>query len=164
MTNKIIYPYIPEGKTILYVSAHHHIMKKLENYARAMSLDKEHPTASFVVRNGEIIGRGANGSGYHEKHGCERKKLNTPTGQGYELCEGCHPRNHSEQKAIRYAREAGHNTENADIYLWGDWWICEPCWKAILEARINDVYLMEGSEYLFNKEDCRNIIGKIFET
>ncbi|MEM4247127.1 MAG: deaminase [Candidatus Woesearchaeota archaeon] len=163
MADKIANPYIPEGRTLLYIPANHELMKKLENYARIMSLDKEHPTASFVVRDGEIIGRGANGSEYHEKHGCKRKSPNTPTGQGYESCEGCHPKNHSEQKAIRHAKEAGHDTENADIYLWGDWRVCKPCWGSILEAKISKVYLMEGSEYLFNNKDARNIIGKIFE-
>ncbi|MEM4242285.1 MAG: deaminase [Candidatus Woesearchaeota archaeon] len=160
MANAIAYPYIPEGRTILYVPASHKYMAALRKYASIMSLDREHPTAAFVVRGGEIIGRGANGSKYHEQYGCERKRLNMPTGQGYELCEGCHPKNHSESRAIAYAKEAGHNPENADIYIWGHWWICEQCWGSILEARINDVFLMEGSEMLFNNKHPGNIIGK----
>jgi deoxycytidylate deaminase len=163
LADKIVYPYIPEGRTILYVPANHECMEMLKNYARAMSLDKKHPTSSFVVKDGVIIGRGANGSEYHEKHGCERKRLNMPTGQGYELCEGCHPKNHSEPRAINDAKKKGHDTVGADHYLWGHWWLCEPCWGSIIEAKINQVYLMEGSEYLFNREDSRNIIGKIFE-
>ncbi len=163
LANNIVYPYIPENKTILYVPANHAYMKELKEYARVMSLDKGHPTASLIVKDGIVIGRGANGSKYHELHGCERKRLNMPTGQGYELCEGCHPKNHSEPRAIEHAKSLGHSTEDADIYLRGHWWLCEPCWDSILEARIRDVYLMEGSERLFNKEHPDNIIGKQFE-
>ncbi len=160
LANTIVYPYIPEGRTISYVPANHKYMKALKEYARIMSLDRQHPTAAFIVRNGEILGRGANGSKYHELHGCERKRLNVPTGQGYELCEGCHPKNHSEPRAISHAKESGHDTSGANLYMWGHWWICEPCWGLILEAKINDVYLMEGSEILFNENHPDNIIGK----
>lgn len=115
------------------------------------SLDYNFPTGSVIVRDNVVIAAGANGSTYHDEHGCERVKQGIPTGQGYELCEGCHPKNHSEAKAVTDAKAKKVNTRGADLYLWGHWWCCEPCWNAMDEAGIRNVYLMTHSEELFNK-------------
>ena len=160
---EIKYPYIPTGKTIQYVSASNQFLLKAKAFAKEYSLDAVMPTGSVVVKDGEVIGVAANGSIYHETHECERVKRNIPTGQGYELCEGCHPKNHSELGAIRDAQENGYDTANADLYLWGHWWCCEPCWNAMIQAGINNVFLMEGSEVLFNKDSSGNIVGRQFE-
>ena len=160
--NSIAYPYIPEGRTIEYVPADNSYMQEAKDYAREHSLDKTMPNASVVVKDGTVIGRAANGSDYHELHGCERVRLNIPTGQGYELCEGCSPKNHSEPKAIADAESRGADTHDADLYLWGHWWCCEPCWNSISAAGIARVILLEGSELLFNKNSSSNIIGKQF--
>lgn len=163
MSQHIIqYPYIPEGTTIEYVPEDNPFMAEAKEYAGAFSLDKTMPNASFVVKDGEIIGRAANGSDYHDKHGCERVKQNIPTGQGYELCEGCHPKNHGESKAIADAHKQHNDTAGADLYLWGHWWCCEPCWRSMEAAGIRQVYLLEGSERLFNKDAPGNIVGKQF--
>jgi len=89
-------------------------------------------------------------------------KRGIPTGQQYELCEGCHPKNHSEPRAIADAKKNGHDTKGADLYLWGHWWACETCWQTMIAAGIKNFYLMEGSEKLFNKSHPKNIIGKQF--
>ena len=133
-------------------------MKEAEVYARAHSLDNAVKTGSVVVLAGEVIGRGANGSDYHLSHECERVRLNIPTGQGYELCEGCHPKNHSEPRAISDAKTRAADLSEADLYLWGHWWACEPCWNAIQEAGIRNVYLLEGSERFFNKAHPDNVL------
>ena len=159
----IKYPYIPEGREILYVPESNLFIQEAKKFARENSLDKVMPNASIIVKDGEIIGKGANGSNYHETHECERVKQKMPTGQGYELCEGCHPKNHSEPKAIKNAQEVGHDTNGADLYLWGHWWCCEPCWNAIISAGIKNVYHLEKSEILFNKENPGNIIGRQFK-
>lgn len=161
--NHIMYPYLPQDRAFTYVPASNEYMIAAREYAREYSLDTTMPTGSVVVSDGEIIGRGANGSTYHETHECERVKQGIPTGQGYELCEGCHPKNHSEPRAIDDALKTGHDTKGADIYLWGHWWCCEPCWNAMLEAGITNVYLLEGSEVLFNKKDPNNIVGHQFD-
>ena|SRR3989344_3600909 len=148
---EINYPYLPSGRAIKYVSADNPFMVMAEECARKNSLDSAHKTGSVVVKNGRILGRGANGSNYHSINGCERKKQNMPTGQGYELCEGCHPKNHSEPKAIKNALDSGHDTAGADLYLYGHWWCCEPCWNSIIENGIINVFLLEGSEKLFNR-------------
>ena len=121
------------------------------------------PNTSVIVKNGEILGLGANGSTYHETHECERVKRNIPTGQGYELCEGCHPKNHGEGRAIKNAKDNGYDTKGADLYMWGHWWCCKPCWEAMINAGIQNVYLFEKSDILFNKKDPENIIGHQFE-
>jgi len=161
--NHINYPYMPAGGRIHYAPADNEYMLAAKAYAQQHSLDKTMPNSSIIVKDSQIAGRGANGSDYHEKHGCERVRLGIPTGQGYELCEGCSPKNHGEPRAIADAREHGVNDLNgAALYLWGHWWCCEPCWNSMLAAGIRDVYLLEGSEKLFNKESPDNIVGKQF--
>lgn len=162
--NKTVeYPYIPDGRTIEYVPADNEFMQRAKEVARTESKDKAMPNASVIVKNGEIIGEGANGSDWHEDNGCERVKLNMPSGQGYELCEGCHPKNHSEPTAIADAVEQNNDTEGADLYLWGHWWCCEPCWGSIKAAGVSQIYLIEDSEVLFDKNHPDNIIGRQFE-
>jgi deoxycytidylate deaminase len=158
----IKYPYLPEGRTILYVPADNPYMIEARDYAMEHSLDDTVKTGSVIVKNGMIIACGANGSDYHEKYGCERVKRNIPTGQGYELCEGCSPKNHSERRAVFEAMKEGYDAQGADLYLWGHWWCCKDCWDAMIEAGIRNVYLQEGSDALFNKEHPDNIIGRQF--
>lgn len=159
-TPTIEYPYLPEGREILYVPADNPFILAAREFAEQNSLDTTMPTGSVIVRDGQIIGRGANGSTYHETHGCERVAQGIPTGQHYELCEGCHPKNHSEPKAVADANAHGEDVRGADLYLWGHWWCCEPCWNAM--DGIRNVYLMEGSEVLFNKSAAGNIVGHQF--
>lgn len=159
----IKYPYLLEGKTILYVPISNVFMNEAKEFAKEYGLDKLMPNASILVKDGVVIGRGANGSTYHETHECERVKLKMPTGVGYELCEGCHPKNHGEPKAIKDAIDHGCDPKGGDIYLWGHWWCCEPCWNTMIENGIKDVYLLEGSEVLFNRENPGNVIGHQFE-
>lgn len=158
----VLYPYMPKNGVIKYVPTSSPFMVEAKEYARKYSLDKTMPNASLVVKDDKVIGRGANGSTYHDKHGCERVRLGIPTGQGYELCEGCSPKNHGEPKAIADAKKHGHATRGADLYLWGHWWCCEPCWNAMQAAGIRTVYLLEDSEKLFNRDNPNNIIGKQF--
>jgi deoxycytidylate deaminase len=159
----IAYPYLPEGKTIDYVSLEDPYMRLARLVAFSDSLDATMPAASVVVKNNAIIGMAANGSDYHLTHECERVKQNIPTGQGYELCEGCHPKNHSEGRAVADAFAKGHDVQGADLYLWGHWWCCKPCWNAMLEAGIQNVYLLESSKELFDKNEKENIVGRQFE-
>ncbi len=159
---QIKYPFMHSKGAIDYVPADNKYMLEAKEYSRKHSIDKAMPTGTVLVKDGKIIGRGANGSHYHETHICERVRLNIPTGQGYELCEGCHPKNHSEPHAIADAKKHGHDTKGAEAYLWGHWWACEPCWTALIEAGVTKMHLMRGSEVLFNKEHPENIVGRQF--
>lgn len=159
------YPYMHEQGVIEYVGAENEYMQLAKEHAKRFSLDKVMPNTSVVVRDGEVIGIAANGSDYHETNGCERVRLNMPSGQGYDLCEGCHPKNHGEPKAVADAQErtGEERLDGAELYLWGHYWCCEPCWESMVGAGITMVYLLEGSEVLFDKNHPNNIIGRQFE-
>lgn len=160
MVKEIQYPYIPEGRVISHVSINNEFMKISRFFARQNSLDKVMPGAAVIVRAGKVLSVGVNGSDYHKKSECQRVILKCKTGEGYELCEGCHPKNHSEAKAIAMAKLNHEDIKGADLYLWGHWWCCEACWKAMIEASIANVYLLKDSEILFNKEHPDNIVGR----
>jgi deoxycytidylate deaminase len=156
-------PFVPEGRTVLYAPLSNPYMTEAKEFARGNSLDKEMPNTSIIVKDGVVIGRGANGSSYHDTHECERVKNKVPTGQGYELCEGCHPKNHGEGKAIQNAKDLGNDMNGADLYMWGHWWCCEPCWQNMISVGIKDVYVLEESDVLFNKKDPGNVVGHQFD-
>ncbi|MES2953722.1 MAG: hypothetical protein V4674_04165 [Patescibacteria group bacterium] len=158
----IPYPFIPPGRTFLYVPSDDRFMGLAREAARR-STDPLVKTGAVVVsRDGSVLGVGANYSAFHEEKGCERKRLGCKTGEGYELCEGCSPAYHAEPSALRAARESGNDPDGASLYLWGHWWACKDCWSAILEAGIERVYLLERSEELFNREHPHHILGKQF--
>ncbi len=95
MESKVQYPYLPESREIKYVPSYDNYMTIARILARVNSLDKTMPGAAVVVKGGHIIGIGANGSEYHKTHQCQRVLLGCKSGEGYDLCEGCHPKNHS---------------------------------------------------------------------
>jgi deoxycytidylate deaminase len=161
--SEIKYPYIPEGREIKYVGVTDLHMAFAKYYARLYSLVSLMPGAAVIVHDGMALGVGANGSQYHIVHQCQRVVLGCKTGEGYELCEGCHPKTHSEVKAIRNAEIRGEDTRGADLYLWGHWWCCKSCWEEMEKAGIKNVYLLENSEVLFNKEHPDNIVGRQFK-
>ena len=152
MTASAPQPYLPKGRTVAFAPLDNTFMQAAKKAAQDHSLDKKHPTGAVIVMDDVILGRGANGSSYHEENGCERKRLNIPTGEGYELCEGCSPKNHAEPTAIRNAIEKGNSPQGADLYLWGHWWCCEGCWGAMIENEIANVYLVEGAWEMFGRE------------
>jgi deoxycytidylate deaminase len=165
---KIEYPYIPENGEILYVPIDNEFMREAEYLRNNKSTDLYFPTGAVVVKNGEIIGKGANQSllrtkwliNVHKKWGCIRRWLNVPSGQKYWMCPGCSPsKQHAETRAVNNALKKG-GIDGADLYLFGHWWCCKSCWGAMLNAGIKSVYLLENSEILFDKNNPNNIIGK----
>ena len=146
-----------------YVDESDYYMNLAKEVARTHSLDKTMPGGAVIVKRGFILGYGANGSDYHDKHGCQRVILGCKTGEGYDLCEGCHPKNHSEPRAIKNARANGLDPSGSNLYLWGHWWCCQWCWAAMVDAGIKEVYLLKDSEMLFNKNHPENIVGKQFK-
>lgn len=159
----IKYPYLPPGRRIEYVSMDNQYMTRAKAYAKEFRSNLVLPSAAVIVKDDEMIGVGSIGNNPAHIKGCVRVELHMPTGQGYDLCDGCSPKNHSERQAVFDAMKQGHDATGADLYLWGHWWACEPCWKAMIEAGIKNVYLLERSEVLFNKEHPDNIIGRQFE-
>lgn len=166
------YPYLPAGRAILYVDAQNQFMVKAKEVARLGSTDNLQPTGAVIVKDGVVIGEGANHSllgkfaWYNKRHQrglCVRKFFNVPSGKGYWMCPGCVTNaNHAEASAVRDAHNKGNNTNNADLYLWGHWWCCEPCWNSIIGAGVRNVYLLDTADDLFKRDSNKNILGRQF--
>jgi len=157
------YPYLPDGRDFGFVPADNPYMEFAREMAKLYSLDDAVKTGAVLVSNGVVIGTGANGSDFHKTNVCERVRQDIPTGEGYELCEGCHPNNHAERRAVETAKTSGEAVQGAELYLWGHWWACKPCWDSMLAEGVSRVYLQEGSEILFNKQNPGNVLGHWFE-
>ena len=154
------YPYLPEGRTIKYVSLDNGFMREAKIVRDTMSTDLNHSTGAVVVLNGKIVGRGANQSAlknkklldFHKNIFCVRRFLGIPSGEKYWLCPGCSSaRYHGETRAIKNALKNHGSIQGADLYLYGHWWCCKPCWNAMITAGIRDVYLVEGATDLFKR-------------
>ncbi|MCP6720433.1 MAG: deaminase [Patescibacteria group bacterium] len=165
------YPYLPESKKFLYVSEDNPFMQAAKETARVLSTDKMQSTGAVVVKDNKILGRGANQvllkhpklQEFHRKGFCPRKALKIKSGTKYWMCLGCSTnKDHAESQAIDDAKNKGNDTTGADLYLWGHWWCCKPCWDNIIAAGIGNTYLLEGSERLFNAESKDNVIGRQF--
>lgn len=145
---EIKYPYLPEGRTIFYVGADNSYMQAAKELWDIGGCAKQ-PTAAVVVKNGQIIGRGTN-AGIRT---LECARWGSPTGTNYGPCKDvCHQEGHAEAMAIKDTIKNGLNPQGADLYLYGHWWCCQGCWEVMISAGIKDVYLLEGSENLFNPE------------
>lgn len=91
-----------------------------------------------IVKDNRIITTGYNGAPSGLKHcidngGCERERLNVPSGQRHELCRALH----AEQNAIIQAAKIGVSTEGATIYITTQ--PCVICAKMIINAGIKKV-------------------------
>ncbi|MDO8591130.1 MAG: deaminase [bacterium] len=164
----LVFPYIPTGSVIKYVPAQDRFMRFAEDACHELSTDHHHPTGAVLVKDGNVIARAANQSALknkylinlHRQGFCIRKFLKIPSGQKYWLCPGCaSARSHAETLVVKEAFKSTIKPNGADVYLWGHWWCCEPCWNAMITAGIRDVYLLEGSEKLFNPKYPENVVG-----
>ncbi|MDP3985319.1 MAG: deaminase [bacterium] len=141
------YPYLPEGRTFIYVPESDPFMSRARDLWNRHDRYCKQATTAVIVKDGRIIGEGKNG-GENPPAICRRKELGCKTGEGYELCPGCDPKNHAEPSAIKNATE---DIRGADVYLYGHWWCCESCWQAMISAGIRNVFLVEGAtEKFFN--------------
>lgn len=152
------YPYLPEGKTLLYVSDDNPFMMEAKRVRNEYSSDKNHSTGAVIVKDGQIIGRGANQSAlksevlkrFHRDKFCVRRFFKVPSGQKYWLCPGCaSSRNHAEPNAIKDAKRNVKDLSGSDLYLYGHWWCCKDCWDKMIAVGIKNVYLVEGATEKF---------------
>lgn len=103
---------------------------------------------SVIVKDDEIVSTGYTGAPRGRKNCidlgyCRRKKMNTPSGMGYEYCRSVH----SEQNAIISAKR--RDMLGSTLYLVGvrketgeyvkDNWPCTFCKRMILNAGISKV-------------------------
>lgn len=156
----IVYPYLPEGRSILQVSSEHPFMKLAREVALEHKGSLTHTSGAVLVKDNTVIGTGSIGSGFHRTNGCARQDKHVPTGMAYELCLGCHPSNHSEQVALANAVINGHDPFQAEVYLWGHWWCCVACWSALEIADVRQVYTLENAHVFFEKSHPNNFLGR----
>lgn len=171
-TKTIKYPYIPEGKLIEYVDANDQYMLRAKEVART-SNDQSFPTGAVIVSDGVIIVESPNKTplsnpflkNLHKKY-CIRRIFGIPSGQKYWMCPGCASHeNHAENRACRLLIKKFPQkvNTNCNLYLWGHWWCCKPCWDKMTEAGIKRYFLMKDSEILFDINNPQNIMGKQFQ-
>lgn len=148
------YPYLPEGREILYVPESNPFMAEAKKERNTNSTENNHPTGAVIVLDNQIVGRGANQAAIKNKfvrnlHGkglCVRKLLKVKTGTKYWLCPCCADfHNHAEVLAIADAAKNRGDIAGADLYLFGHWWCCRSCWDAMIAANIKNVYLLENA-------------------
>lgn len=137
------------------------------------SLTSVFPIGIVAVKDGLVLAEAGNGNGYHEKNletlghkkGCVRRFLNIEReekgipkfkgGEGFELCPGCNPDSHAEANLIKNAKE-NNNYEKlagAEVFMYGHFWCCKPCWDKLLSAGITNVYLPDTANKFNNKEE-----------
>ncbi|OGL92929.1 hypothetical protein A2239_04225 [Candidatus Uhrbacteria bacterium RIFOXYA2_FULL_40_9] len=148
------YPYLPEGRTFLFVPESHPFMQEAQRARAERAGDPIWPNGAVLVKDGKVIASAGNGynRGSHLIHICPRIVHECPSGEGYDLCGLHNNPGHAEQMVIDVAHEAGIETEGADLYMYGHWWCCQPCWDKMIEAGIRNVYLPEGADELFTRE------------
>lgn len=145
-TSSLPYPYLPPGRTIEYVQENNRFMARAAELWRTHDTYCKQGTTAVVVKDGQIISEGKNG-GKNPPAVCQRKLLGCKTGEGYELCPGCDPKNHAEPSALNKLTTG--TAQGADLYLYGHWWCCEPCWNSMIASGIEHVFLVEQATEKF---------------
>ncbi|MFC1787714.1 deaminase [Patescibacteria group bacterium] len=150
----IEYPYLPKDRQFKYVPHDHEHMQAAAEARARLAGDSLYPVGGVLVKDGQVIAKAGNGysRGSGKKHVCPRIVHECPSGQGYDLCDLHDSPGHAEPMVIKAAEEAGVDPEGADFYMYGHWWCCEPCWKALIEAGVQDVYLVDDAYERF----CRD--------
>ena len=113
-------------------------------------------TGAVIVKEGKIIGRGANlcsPNGFN--HGKKVKscpRMNLPSGEKYEICKPLH----AELLAILDA--GAKNCRGAVMYLWGHYYACWHCQSIAHLVGIKEIKCSETKESFYKKHP--NIKGK----
>ena len=156
------YPYLPEGRTIKHVSVSNEFMREAKLIRDQRSTERNYPTGAVLVLDSQIIEREANKPAFknkklqqlHKNGWCVRQWFKIPSGKGYWTCPGCAKcRHHAESRVVKAALKRHGSIQGADLYLYGHWWCCKPCWDTMRAAGVRDVYLVEGAFELFEKRE-----------
>jgi deoxycytidylate deaminase len=95
-----------------------------------------------VVRNGmdcDPVG-GANA--------CDNPQSTCPRapGEGYEKCQTvCGQQGHAEIQALRHARELGIDVTGYEAHIYGHYYACEQCARALRDAGISVIHIYMGT-------------------
>lgn len=90
---------------------------------------KQRIVIAVVVKDGAVISYATN-----EHDDC--KRIGYPTGEGYELCDGCQYDNHAEKKA------SSGEVSGATMYLIGHTYACESCKEAVKKSGIKEIKIL----------------------
>lgn len=139
------------------LAMHFAYMRAKELYMHRRWNKKTTPVA-VIMKNNEPISWAASANGAHAIEGkCYR--LNK-RGSDYSECGWCSEDNHAEQIALRRAKEQNQSVHGCDLYLYGHWHMCETCRKALKEAGIENLFLLENAAVLFDRHHPKTVIGK----
>ncbi|HVT75124.1 MAG TPA: hypothetical protein VHD69_01745 [Candidatus Paceibacterota bacterium] len=155
-------PYLPEGRNIFIVPATDRFMLEAKRVRDTESTDLNHSTGAVAVKDGVIVGEAANQAGFktpklielHRRGWCVRRILKVKSGTRYWLCPGCSThQDHAESGAVRDAVTRGgpDAARGADLYLYGHYWCCKPCWDNMIKGGIANVYVVDGADALFGR-------------
>jgi len=152
--SQIEYPYLPEGRTLKYVAHDHPMMVEACKARETLSGDPVYPIGAVLVKDGEVLVSVGNGYnlGAHQVHICPRVVQECPSGTGYDLCTLHDDPGHAEQMAVNVAQEQGIDAQGADLYMYGHWWACEPCWSKLINAGVRDVYVTVDAHERFDRK------------
>jgi deoxycytidylate deaminase len=152
--SEIEYPYMPEGRHLKYVPVDNHFMQHAALACNQCAGDPLYPVGIVLVKDGEVIARAGNGfnKGPGQVHVCPRIVHECPSGTGYELCNLHDSPGHSERMVVEEAKRLGVDVTGADAYMYGHWWACEPCWTALIDAGINDLYVTDDAHERFHRD------------
>ncbi len=53
---------------------------------------------------------------------------------------------------LEEAANAGIDVVGADAYMYGHWWACEPCWTALIQAGVRDLYVTDDAHERFSRD------------
>lgn len=151
---EVTYPYLPNGRCFKFVGLENPFMQTAQLARDECAGDRLFPVGAVLVRDGEVLARAGNGynRGAGFVHVCPRVVLECPSGTGYELCNLHDAPGHAEPMLIAAARGQGIDSFGADVYLYGHWWCCEPCWGVMISAGVRDVYLLQDAHIAFDRE------------
>lgn len=153
-------PYIPEGREVYEVPESDQYMSA----AKAVwftSTELSHPTGAVVVKEGKMIGAAPNRGGIqnyklaliHKTRFCIRRIFKIRSGTKYWMCPGCAKhKHHAEASSVRNAQRRVGDITGSDLYLYGHYWCCKPCWDAMIAAGIRNVFVVENAFNLFGRK------------
>lgn len=76
------------------------------------------------------------------ENSCDNAQAACPRlpGEGYEKCRDiCQQHGHAEIEAVQHAERCGISLVGATATVFGHYWICEPCGRALREAGVKTV-------------------------
>jgi len=157
---KIEYPYLPEDKELFFVGIDNQWMQAARKMADEHTGCSMWPTGAVVVKDNKVIGQGANSGEFQPV--CPRIEQDCKTGEGYHFCqELCKQDGHSEITSTKDAIAKANDTNGADLYLFGHWWCCKPCWNQMIECGIENVYLLKDAHKIFTREKRKKVMEEI---